>query len=152
MMKKIIFIVILVGVIFTGCAKKTIEYESIANHVDLVEESEYGSISLEFSELDGENIRSFKSKKRKEYKFDYEYLITEGSLTIEFRDSKDNIIETFVLDESEYVDALESLKKDPGETVTLHEIGSFISVKSSDSRIKIALIGEKAKGKIKIVW
>ena len=152
MKKYRIIMFIMVMILMTACGQENLTYESIANHVDLVEVSEYGNVSLEFSELDGENIRSFKSKKGKEYKFDYDYLITEGSLTIEFRDSKDNILEEFELDESEYIIALESLKKDHGETAALHEIGSFITVKASDDKIKIALIGEKAKGKIKIVW
>ena len=150
-MKKLMIILIIAMILLTGCADKSLDYESMANHVDLVEESEYGNVSLEFSELDGENIRSFESKKGKEYKFDYDYLITEGSLTIQFRDNKDNILEEFVLDESEYINALESLKKD-NETAALHGIGSSISVKANDGRIKIALIGEKAKGKFKIVW
>ena len=152
MKKYRIIIFIMVMILITACGQENLTYESVANHVDLVEESEYGSISLEFSELDGENIRSFESKKGKEYKFDYDYLITEGSLTIEFRDSKDNILEEFVLDESEYINALESLKKDHGETAALHGIGSSISVKASDDKIKIAIVGEKAKGKFKIAW
>lgn len=150
-MKKIMIVLIVAMFLLTGCAEETLKYESMANHVDLVEESEYGSISLEFSELDGENIRSFESKKGQDYKFDYDYLITEGSLTIEFRDSKDNILEEFVLDESEYINALESLKED-NETAALHGIGSSISVKASDDKIKIVIVGEKAKGKFKIVW
>lgn len=52
--QKIIISIVMVAFIFTGCSKKILALEGIANHVDIVEESEYGKIKMEFLKLDGE--------------------------------------------------------------------------------------------------
>jgi hypothetical protein len=142
----------IVFIIFTGCSRNTLEFENIASHKDIVEESEYGKIKMEFSKLDGEDIRSFNTKQGKTYKFGYKYLITEGAIVLQFRDSKDNIITEIILSEDDYKDAKKETEKDDGGQVKIHEFGSNIKVKSSDQKIKIAIIGKEASGKIKITW
>ncbi|MCT4544484.1 MAG: hypothetical protein N4A63_13135 [Vallitalea sp.] len=138
--------------IFTACSKKSLEFESIANHVNVVEESEYGKIKMEFAKLDGEDIRSFSSKEGKIYAFKYSYLIAEGTIELQFRDSQDNVITKITLSEDEYKEAKKDLKKDSDGEVEVYEFGSTIHVKSSDKKIKIAIIGKDAKGNINITW
>lgn len=135
---------VFIFILFTGCSRNTLEIESIANHKDIVEDSEYGKIIMEFSELDGEDIRSFSAKQGKIYKFEYKYLITEGTIALQFRDSKDNVITEIILSEDEY--------KDSEGKVEMHEFGGNVEVKSSDQKIKIVIIGKEAKGKINITW
>lgn len=44
------------------------------------------------------------------------------------------------------------IEKDAEEKVEIHEFGGNIKIKSRDQKIKIAIIGEKARGKISITW
>ncbi|MCT4542425.1 MAG: nucleotidyltransferase domain-containing protein [Vallitalea sp.] len=139
-LKKIISCFFICILIFTACSRKSLEFESIANHVNVVEESEYGKIKMEFSKLDGEDIRSFSAKEGKTYAFEYAYLITEGTIELQFRDSQDNVITKITLSEDEYKEAKKELKKD--NDVEVYEFGSTIQVKSNDKKIKIAIIGK----------
>lgn len=102
--------------------------------------------------LDGENIRTFSAKQGKIYKFDYKYLIKEGTIRLQFRDSKDDIITEIILSEDGYKNAKKEIEKDAEEKVEIHEFGGNIKIKSRDQKIKIAIIGEKARGKISITW
>lgn len=147
-----IIILLLTILMLTGCENKTLEISSIADHTGLVENSKYGEINMEFSNLDGEDIRSFSSKKGKKYEFNYNYLIKEGNLTIQFRDSEDNIIEEIDISEDEYIKALEQLESENDGPVQLYEFCKTTGIESSDNKIKIALIGDNAKGKIQLTW
>ncbi|WP_281817218.1 hypothetical protein [Vallitalea longa] len=147
-----IVIILMIVLMLTGCGKKTLEITSIANHTELVENSKYGEISMEFAKLDGEDIRAFSSKKGEEYKFEFNYLIKEGNLNLQFRDSQDNIISDINLSEKEYMNELEQLQQECDGDVNIEEFCRNIVIESSDNKIKVALIGEKAKGKIDIIW
>lgn len=101
-----IIICFFVVVFFVGCSSRnTLEFENISNHIDITEDSKYGKIMMEFSMLDGENIRTFSAKQGKIYKFDYKYLIKEGTIRLQFRDSKDDIITEIILSEDGYKNA-----------------------------------------------
>ncbi len=154
-MKKRIVLLYCIAIIFvvlTGCNKKTLQIESLTNHKETIEESEYGKISMEFSLLDGEDIRSFTAKKGEKYTFDYEYLIMEGTVTLQFRDSKDNIISQIILSDEEYKTEMKRSEKESDGEVNLHLFGSNISIISNDDKIKIAIIGKDAKGKLELSW
>ncbi len=153
---KYILYIFLICLLVTSCSSidKEIKIESMANHKNIKEELEYRSIKMEFELLDGEDIRSFEVKKNKSYKFDIEYVITEGTLTLEFRDSKNNKIKEIVITDSEYKNEVELLKKKNPETsdIQIYAFGTNLRLKSSDNQIKIVLIGDNAKGKISINW
>ncbi|QSX04680.1 hypothetical protein JYG23_08150 [Sedimentibacter sp. zth1] len=153
---KYVLYILLISVLVTGCSviDKEIKIESIANHKEIKEDLEYGNIKMEFELLDGEDIRSFVVKKNKSYKFDIEYIITEGTLTLEFRDSKNNKLEEIVITEEEYKSELEKLKKENPESgnTQIYTFGTTLNLKSSDNQMKIVLKGENAKGKINIEW
>ncbi|PKM66202.1 MAG: hypothetical protein CVU95_12790 [Firmicutes bacterium HGW-Firmicutes-2] len=142
----------LIVVSIVGCTKREIDYESIADHKNFVESTEYGNINMEFSLLNGNDIRSFDSKRGKEYQFDYEYLVTEGSILLQFRDSEDKIIDEVLLTEDEYLDAVYNLESEHEGEVNLYKFGSNITIDSKDEKIKIVISGDNAKGRINISW
>ncbi|QUI24113.1 hypothetical protein HZI73_18235 [Vallitalea pronyensis] len=151
-LQKAIICLLVFMIVLTGCRKETLEFEAFANHMGLVEESEYGKIMMEFSKLDGEDIRSFSTQEGKKYEFQYNYLITEGAIEVQFRDSQGNVITSINLSEDEYKEEKESLQEESNGPVEIHEFCRVISVKSRDKRIKIALIGKEAKGNFNITW
>ncbi len=154
-MNKKLFAIYIITMIFvmliTGCNKKTLQNEGLANHKEVTEDSEYGKISMKFLRLDGENIRSFSAKKGKGYKFDYDYLITDGTITLQFRDSKDNIISEAILSDQEYIEEMEKLLEE-SDSVKIYFFGKTINVLSNDDKIKIAIIGDNASGELKLTW
>jgi|GEM_PF-2761895 len=152
-LRKVILCFLIVFIFSVGCSSKaTLEFDSIADHKDVVEESEYGKISMEFLTLDGENIRSFSAKPDKVYEFDYDYLVTKGNIKLQFRDSDDHIINEIVLSEEEYISAKEEIEKETEGAVEVHEFGRSVKVKSRDHRLKIYIIGSEASGKLNIIW
>ncbi len=136
-----------------GCMDKNIIVEKTAEHINLIETSEYGHISLEFESLTGEDIRSFEVKKDKIYDFEYKYLITKASLKIQFKNSKDELIEEIILDSDEYFNELKKLKEEnQNDSIQLIEIGRPIRLSSNDGEIKVYFIGDETEGKISIEW
>ncbi|MBS7528771.1 hypothetical protein KHM83_19065 [Fusibacter paucivorans] len=151
---KIMKILMLLACMFflSSCSKPNIEFESMAEHTSLEEETQYGNMALTFSNLNGEAIRSFKSRTGKAYTFSYNYLITEGALKLQFRDSQDNVLSELAFSEETYQTAIDSLQEENEGEVNIIEIGSNVTIESADEKIKIVLIGNNAKGKIQITW
>lgn len=80
---------------FTGCAKKDLIYEKLANHINIEEDSAYGKIKMNFDKLDGEDIRFFVTKKGDMYEFNYEYNISNGDIKIIITDSQENYLDRY---------------------------------------------------------
>lgn len=137
-----IFSIILI-VNLTSCSKEELQFEEMANHKNVVESSQYGKIDMSFDELDGKDIRTFKTKVDKEYEFEYKYKIDSGELLIEFTDSKGNIL-------AKLPDGNELKKED--SHIKIGEVGGVIKVTSADEKIKIIINGKKASGYININW
>ncbi len=142
------FLVFLVTVTFVGCANKELIYEKFANHTNVVEDSTYGKIKIDFDTLDGENVRAFEAKIGKVYEFKYEYNILNGDIKIIITDSKENILGQTKWNSEEEQD----IKKDEGETVKVNGSGGVIKVRSVDGKIRIVVDGKEASGNLKIEW
>jgi len=127
----------------SACAKKSpeLEYEKIAIHEDMIENSEYGKIDMKFKKLDGEDIRSFKAEKGKIYKFKYE--AESGEIKIQFADSEGNILDRLP-DGSE--------TKQSNDNIHIGEIGGYIDVESPDEQMKIIIVGKNVEGYVNITW
>lgn len=154
-MKKNFFILLVLlaaMVVLSGCAKKEIVYEGMAEHKDLIEETEYGNIRMSFSRLNGSDIRTFESKPDKVYAFKYTYLITEGFISLQFRDSMDNVLEEILLSSEDYETEKNKLPGGQEGRANIQEFGSQRSVKSTDKAIKIVINGNEAKGHFNITW
>jgi len=144
--KKVFYITISVILALAGlsaCTKKSLEYEKKAIHEDMTEDSAYGKIDMKFRKLDGEDIRTFKAEKGKIYEFIYKYQTESGELSIQFADSKGNILDSLP-------DGSETKKKD--DSIRIGEIGGIIDVESPDEQMKIIITGNNAEGYINITW
>lgn len=135
------FILALAGL--SACTDKSLEYEKIAIHEDMIEDSVYGKIDMKFKKLDGVDIRSFKASKGERYKFDYKYKAESGEIMIQFADSKGYII-GYLPDGSEM--------KQNDDNIHIGEIGGIIEVESVDEQMKLIITGNNAKGYINITW
>jgi len=133
---------------FTGCAKKDLIYEKLANHIYIEEDSAYGKIKMNFDKLDGENIRAFVTKKGDMYEFDYEYHISNGDIKIIIADFQENILEQTMWNSEKE----QELKKEKGDTAIVNGSGGVFNVKSTDEKIHIIIAGKDATGDLKIEW
>ncbi len=147
-----IIVLVLVSTSLVGCSNKEINYESMAQHKDLFEETEYGSINMIFSLLNGDNIRTFHTKPGKKYEFNYAYLIEEGFIALQFRDSEDNVLDEISLSAEEYKSEKSKLESEHDGSVNINEFGSMTTIMSKDDEIKIVISGKDAKGKLHIKW
>ena len=145
-------VLILVSISFVGCSNKEIRYESMAQHDELFEETEYGSINMNFSLLNGDDIRTFQTKPGEEHEFNYTYLITEGIISLQFRDSEDNVLEEISLSAEEYRSGMLKLESEHDGEVNIHEFGSMTTITSKDHEVRIVISGKDAKGKLHIEW
>lgn len=144
----ICFIVLLIASVFTGCAKGHLIYEKRANYTDIVEDSAYGKIKMNFDKLDGEDIRSFQTQKGKMYEFTYDYNISYGDIKIIITDSKENI-----LAQTKWNNELErDIKKNKGETAKVNGSGGVLKITSTDDKIRIVIAAKEASGSLSIKW
>ena len=147
-----IIVLVLVSISLVGCSNKEINYESTAQHKDLFEETEYGSINMTFALLNGDDIRAFHTKPGEKYEFNYTYLITEGFIALQFRDSEDNVLEEISLSGEQYKSEKLKLESEHDGSVNIDEFGSMTTIISKDNEIKIVISGKDAKGKLHIKW
>lgn len=154
MLKKIRSYLVLLVTLFglVGCTNREINYENLAQHKDLVEETDYGNISMSFSLLNGDDIRTFHTRPGKKYNFEYTYLITEGSILLQFRDSEDNVLDEVLLSDEEYKLEKTKLESENDGSVNIYEFGSLTRIYSRDVEIKIVISGINAKGKLSVKW
>ena len=147
--RQIVFccLMILLIMFFSGC-RKTLEYESIANHINVAENSKYGLIDMKFDLLNGKDIRTFQTKAGITYEFNYNIDMQSGDIRVMFTDSNDNIIEDIGWF-SEHKKAFEEENK---WQVNLNGIGGIKKVKSIDDKIKVVIEGKDAQGYVKISW
>jgi hypothetical protein len=140
------FLALLIILSFTGCIKKELIFEKYANHINVVEDSRYGKIKMNFDKLDGEDIRSFKAIEGKKYEFEYEYNISSGDIKIVITNSN-NII----LAESKWKTKLEhDIMKDTDDPINVDGSGGVLGINSIDDKIRIVIIGKEATGDLKI--
>ena len=133
--------------LFSGCGK-TLQYESIADHLNVVENSKYGLIDMKFDLLNGKNIRTFQTKVGITYNFGYDIDIQKGDIRVIFTDSNDNIIEDIGWI-SEYKKEIDPENNDH---VNVYGTGGVKKVKSIDDKIKVIIEGKEAVGSINISW
>lgn len=144
--KKVFIITISIIVALAGlsaCTKKSLEYEKIAIHEDMIEDSAYGKIDMKFKNMNGADIRSFKAEKGEIYEFNYKYQAESGDIRIQFADSKGNIL-------GHLPDGSET--KQNKDNIHIGEIGGIIEVESPDEQMKIIITGNNAEGYINITW
>ena len=148
----IVTVVVLISISLIGCSNKEIYYESMAQHNELIEETEYGSINMTFSLLNGDDIRTFNAKAGKKYVFNYSYLITGGLISLQFLDSEDNVLDEILLSSDEYESEKAKLENEHEGAVNIDEFVSMTSITSKDDKIKILISGKDAKGKLLVKW
>ncbi len=151
----IIYVLMIILIILTGCANRDLSYESHSTYNELIDKSDYGNLSVDFTGLTGEEIRTFKTSHNKEISFNYTYLVTKGKLNVQIRNGEDKILFDFMTGEEEYNKAKKNIANEYEteiEAIDIGEFGSSMNVQSDDGLWKIVLIGEKADGKIDISW
>ncbi|MDF2987103.1 MAG: hypothetical protein K0R50_2613 [Eubacterium sp.] len=146
-LKNISMILLLPLLLFTGCSKGTLIYDSQSSYTSLADNSSYGHVKMSFDNLNGKEIRTFKAKAHKLYRFDYTCKIEKGDLRIYFTDSENRVIQDlkWISEEAAEIDS-----KD-GE-IHVNGVGGWKDVKSSDDEIKIVIESKKAEGSVELEW
>lgn len=143
-----VVLVFITSFTFGGCSAEELQFEKIANHTNVVEDSAYGKIKMTFDILDGEDVRAFETKPGKTFSFIYDYDIDQGDIKIAFTDSNGEI-----LGQTEWSSEFENrIQESEGESAKLNGSGGVLSIKSTDNKLRIVIMGKVASGNLVIEW